>query len=302
MIVVFVECDTSGAAEVSRETVTFACTLAGRTGAPLHAVVVGDRPDGLLDQLGRYGVAEVHHATGDAVAAYGGATFAAAVQAVVATTGAGVVVAPGTPRGMEVAAHLAARLDVPMAANVVAVGDDGGAGAALRVVRQVVGGSVLEEMVLPQHPAVLTVAGHAVADEPGVPGTATLREYTPEVAEADLVARVVSFEPVEERSPRRGSSSAPVAGRGRRPGSRPRRSWRSCSAGRSGCPGWSPAWAGARTTSRSARPAAASPPTSTSRAASAGPSSTGPAARARGRSWRSTATRPRRWSPRRPTR
>jgi len=217
MIVVFVECDTSGAAEVSRETVTFACTLAGRTGAPLHAVVVGDRPDGLLDQLGRYGVAEVHHATGDAVAAYGGATFAAAVQAVVATTGAGVVVAPGTPRGMEVAAHLAARLDVPMAANVVAVGDDGGAGAALRVVRQVVGGSVLEEMVLPQHPAVLTVAGHAVADEPGVPGTATLREYTPEVAEADLVARVVSFEPVEELDRSGALASARVvvgAGRG----------------------------------------------------------------------------------------
>ena len=113
-----------GATEVSRETVTFARTLAERTGGPVHAVVVGARPDGLVDQLGAYGVTEVHHATGDALASYGGAAWAAAVQAAVAATDADAVLAPGTPRGMEVAAHLAARLDVPMAANVVGVGDD----------------------------------------------------------------------------------------------------------------------------------------------------------------------------------
>ena len=53
--------------------------------------------------------------------------------------------------------------------------------------------------------------------------------------------------------------------------------------------------AGGRTTSRSARPAAGSRPTSTSRAASAAPSSTGPAARRPRRSWRSTPTPRRRW-------
>ena len=218
MILVFVETDavgtgTGGASEVSREAVTFARTLAERTGGPVHAVVVGDRPDGLVDQLGSYGVAEVHHATGDAVAAYGGAAWAAAVQTAVAAVDADVVLAPGTPRGMEVAAHLAARLDVPMAANVVGVQETG----PLRVTRQVVGGAVLEEMVLPERPAVLTVAGHAVVDEPGVPGAATLREFTPEVAEADLVARLVSMEPVAELDLSGALTSARVvvgAGRG----------------------------------------------------------------------------------------
>jgi electron transfer flavoprotein alpha subunit len=215
MILVFVETDSNGAAEVSRETVTFARTLAERAGGPVHAVVVGDRPDGLVDQLGAYGVTEVHHATGDGVAAYGGAAWAAAVQAAVTATDADVVVAPGTPRGMEVAAHLAARLDVPMAANVVGIGSAGE--NELRVTRQVVGGAVLEEMVLPERPAVLTVAGHAVVDEPGVPGTATLREFTPEIAEADLVARMVSMEPVEELDLSGALTSARVvvgAGRG----------------------------------------------------------------------------------------
>jgi len=216
MILAFVETDASGVTEVSRETVTFARTLAERSDGTVHAVVVGGLPDGAVDELGAYGVTEVHHATGDGVAAYGGAAWAAAVQAAAAATDAGVVLAPGTPRGMEVMAHLATRLDVAMAANVVGLGE-GGDGGSLRVVRQVVGGSVLEEMDLPAHPAVLTVAGHAVADEPGVPATATLREFTPEIAEADLVARVVSTEPVPELALSGALTSARVvvgAGRG----------------------------------------------------------------------------------------
>lgn len=207
MILAFVETDASGATEVSRE----ALTLAARMSAPLHAVVVGALPDGVVEQLGRYGVEVVHHAVGDAVAAFGGAAWAAAVQD--AAGDAGVVVAPGTPRGMEVAAHLAARLDVPMAANVVAAG----AGDPLRVTRQVVGGSVLEEMELPARPAVLTVAGHAVEDEPGDGVAATLRTFTPQVADADLVARVVSVEPVDDAGRSDALTSARVvvgAGRG----------------------------------------------------------------------------------------
>ena len=221
MILVFVECDaggtgTGGAAEVSRETVTFARGLAEQTGGPLHAVIVGHRPDGVVDQLGEYGVTEVHHATGDAVASYGGASWASAVQAVAEHVDADVVIAPGTPRGMEIAAHLATRLDVPMAANVVSAV----AGAPLRVTRQVVGGSVLEEMELPQRPAVFTIAGHAVVDEPGVPGTATLREFTPEIAAADLVARVVSVEPpADDLSSAALTSARVVVGAGRGAGS-----------------------------------------------------------------------------------
>ena len=216
MILVFVETDAAGAAEVSRETVTFARTLAERSGGPLHAVIVGNRPDGVVDQLGSYGVTEVHHATGDGVSSYGGAAWAAAVQAAVAATDADVVLAPGTPRGMEVAAHLASRLDVPMAANVVGAAE----GGPLRVTRQVVGGAVLEEMELPQRPAVLTVAGHAVVDEPGGPATATLREFSPEIAEADLVARVVSIEPAaEDLSSAALTSARVVVGAGRGAGS-----------------------------------------------------------------------------------
>lgn len=196
MILVLVETDATGAVEVSRETITLARGLsAAGGGVPVDAVVVGDLACGagtLVEQLGAYGVREVHHATGDAFAAYGGAAWASAVQSVRATTRSVVVTAAGTPRGMEVLAHLAARTGVAMAANVVSF--DGL--SPFTVTRQVVGGAVLEEMVLDERPAVFTVAGHAVEATPaGSPSAATLVESKPEVAAADLVARVVSAEP-----------------------------------------------------------------------------------------------------------
>jgi electron transfer flavoprotein alpha subunit len=225
MILAFVETDATGATEVSLETVTFARTLARRVGGPVHAVVVGPRPEGLLDQLAGHGVDEVHHATGDAFSAYGGALWATAVQAAAAAVDPDAVVAPGSPRGLEVMAHLAARLDVPMAANVVGLGavdgtdgvaDDGAGGdGALRVTRQVLGGAVFEEMLLPRRPAVLTVAGHAVQAEQVPPVPTALREFAPEVAEADLVTRVVSTEPAAPDLSGALTSARVVVGAGR---------------------------------------------------------------------------------------
>ncbi|MGI5132751.1 electron transfer flavoprotein subunit alpha/FixB family protein [Pseudonocardia sp. CA-107938] len=203
MIIVFVETSAAGVTETSLETVTFARGL----GAEVDAVVVGDLPSGAADELAKHGVREVHHATGEAFGAYSGAAWASAVQSVAA--GADAVLAPGTPRGLEVLAHLAARLDVAMAANVVAVSD----GVA---VRQVLGGAVLEEMRLADSPALLAVAGHAVEATPAADaGAGTVREFAPEVAAADLVARVVSVEPVESVDASGLTSASVVVGAGR---------------------------------------------------------------------------------------
>ena len=116
MILVLVETDASGAVEVSRETITFARKLSDAGGVvPIDAVVVGDVVGGvepLLAQLAAYGVREVHHTTGPAFDAYGGAAWASAVQSVRDAKGSVVITAAGTPRGMEVLAHLAARTGV----------------------------------------------------------------------------------------------------------------------------------------------------------------------------------------------
>ena len=97
-----------------------------------------------------------------------------------------VVVAPGTDRGQEVMAHVAARLDVPLAANVIAAAPDGD---GLHLTRQRWGGSLLEEARLTGSPKLLTVAPHAVEAQPaGV--TTTTEEFTPTLADEHFVVRV----------------------------------------------------------------------------------------------------------------
>lgn len=218
MILVLVEKGPDGlAVEVSRETVTFARSLsAAGGGVPVDAVVVGEVPGALRDQLASYGVREVHALAGDAFAAYGGAAWAAGIEAVLARTTSVVVTAAGTPRGNEVLAHLAARAGVAMAANVVSFGGL----SPFVVTRQVVGGTALEEMRLGDRPAVFSVAGHAVEAQPAAEaGPAELVEHTPEVAAADLVARVVSSEEPEPDLSGALTSARVVVGAGRGAGS-----------------------------------------------------------------------------------
>jgi electron transfer flavoprotein alpha subunit len=101
-----------------------------------------------------------------------------------------VVVGPGTDRGHEVLARVAARLEVPLAANVVEAEPDGD---ALRLTRQRWGGSLLEEAVLSDSPKVLTVAPHAVEAKPaGV--TTTVEELTPTLGDEHFVVRVARRE------------------------------------------------------------------------------------------------------------
>jgi electron transfer flavoprotein alpha subunit len=97
-----------------------------------------------------------------------------------------VVVGPGTERGHEVLAYVAARLDVPLAANVVAATADGD---ALQLTRQRWGGSLLEEARLSGTPKLLTVAPHAVVAEP-TGATTTTEEFTPSLGDEHFVVRV----------------------------------------------------------------------------------------------------------------
>jgi electron transfer flavoprotein alpha subunit len=84
-----------------------------------------------------------------------------------------VLVAAGTDRGHEVLAHVAARLDAPLAANCVDVRPDGD---AFVLTRQRWGGSLLEEARLSGWPKLLTVAPHAVAADAA---PTEVREQTP---------------------------------------------------------------------------------------------------------------------------
>ena len=168
--------------------------------------------DELRKELAAYGVRHVYAVGGDGLAAYSGAGWASAILSVREQSKAVVVMAAGTDRGNELMAHVAARAGVAMAANVLSFHGL----APFVVTRQVVGGAALEEMLLDQRPAVFSVAGHAVEATPAdVPGVADVVELTPEIAAADLVARVVSTEQIEADESGSLKSARVVVGAGR---------------------------------------------------------------------------------------
>lgn len=218
MILVLVETSLAGeAVEVSREAVTFARTLsAAGGGVPVDVVVVGTPSAELVETMAAYGVRRVHALTGAAFDAYSGAAWASGLLTVRESAGSVVVMAAGTPRGGEVMAHVAARSGVAMAANVLSFEGL----SPFVVTRQVVGGAAQEEMQLSSRPAVFTVAGHAVeASVADAPGEAEVVVETPAVADADLVARVVSTEEPEPDLSGSLTSARVVVGAGRGAGS-----------------------------------------------------------------------------------
>ena len=98
----------------------------------------------------------------DDPAGYSPDAWGTALAGVTGDREASVVVGPGTERGNEVLAHVAAMLDLPMAANCTSAT----AGDPLTLTRIRWGGSLLEEAQLHGSPALLTVAPHAVAADP----------------------------------------------------------------------------------------------------------------------------------------
>jgi electron transfer flavoprotein alpha subunit len=149
-----------------------ALALARGLGSPVHAVSVGEPADVAVDVL--------HVARVDGSFAPG--AWAASVVEVVERVSPEYVVAAGSDRGNEVLAHVAARLDLPFAANCTEV-----QGADVTRVRW--GGSVLEEARLHAETKLLTVSPHSVAAEAaGAP--AAVEEHTPSLSDADLAVRV----------------------------------------------------------------------------------------------------------------
>jgi electron transfer flavoprotein alpha subunit len=199
-------------AEVSRETLTFARELGS-----VQALTVGSPSAAVVEQLGAYGVEKVLVADGDAFSSYAAAAWAAAVVQAVADAGdVTAVTAAGTPRGNEVMAHVACRLGVAMGANAVSV--DGT--SPLVVSRQVLGGSALEQLPLPDAVAVFSVAGHACDPKPADAATSPeVVQLAVAVDEADLRARVVGTEPGEPDESGSLKSARVVVGAGRGAGS-----------------------------------------------------------------------------------
>jgi electron transfer flavoprotein alpha subunit len=174
MVLVYVE----EPGEVTQQALAFARRLA--QGAEVHAVAAATPSDA----VSLAGVGTLHVAEHEVFASYAPGAVARALVELIERLAPSAVVAAGTGRGNEVLARVAAITDLPLAANCVEA-----SGADVTRVRW--GGSLLEEARLHGEPKLMTVQPHAIAGEAAANGgDSHVERFTPELTEADLVARV----------------------------------------------------------------------------------------------------------------
>jgi electron transfer flavoprotein alpha subunit len=185
-VLILVEHEGAGIDELSLQALALARQLAG--GGSVSALLVGEGARDGAALLGAHGVARAYVAEDERLAAYAPAAWAASVIELMDRLEPDAVVAAGSNRGNEVMSHVAARRDLPFAANCTDIVDGG---SPLTVTRVRWGGSLLEQARVHGAPALLSVAPHMVASATvnGADAPA-IEAFTPSLSEADLAVRV----------------------------------------------------------------------------------------------------------------
>jgi electron transfer flavoprotein alpha subunit len=168
--------------EPSLQAATLARSLAGPGGTTVTAILASGT--GLQGVANAPAVDAVHVAVHEAYSSYAPRAVAEAIVELAGRLSTATVVGPGTERGNEVLAHAAAILDLPLAANCVAVTGN-------EVTRVRWGGSLLEHARVDATVTLLTVQPHAVAAEAGADAAPAAEAFTPALSEAALAVRVV---------------------------------------------------------------------------------------------------------------
>ena len=185
-VLVYLELAGAEVDEPSLQALTLARSYTG--GSAVDAVVACDdasrAPSGAL---GEHGVSTLYLAESDGFATYAPRAAAEALVELADRVGATALLGPGTERGNEVMAHVAALLDLPFAANcVTAAPSEGGAD----VTRVRWGGSLLEVARLHTPVALMTVQPHAVAIETVSGAEPAVEPFSPSVSEPARAMRV----------------------------------------------------------------------------------------------------------------
>ena len=176
-VLVWLEHESGTVTELSRQAVSLGQDLAAKTGTTVEGVSFGEVTDPGVGRL-----LTIEHPLLDE---YAPGAWGEALAQVVAAEMPVALVAAGSDRGNEVLAHVAALVDLPMAANVSAVTE---VGETWRLVRVRWGGSLLEEADLTAPTRLLSAAPHVFPVADG--GAAETVVFTPELDQSHLATRV----------------------------------------------------------------------------------------------------------------
>ena len=177
------------------------------------AVALGDKVDTVAGQLAKYGPSKVIRLEDPRLANTLADAAAQAVAALVKKIGAETVMAAATAMSKDLMPRVAARLDAPMASEIIAINDDGS------MVRPMYAGNVLATIELQGSIRVVTVRSTAFDAAVLTGETAPVETVQAELDSAILKMEFVAFNEIKSDRPQLNEAKIVVSGgRGLRSG------------------------------------------------------------------------------------
>ncbi len=187
MILTYIEQAGGKVNAASFEALTLARQLAEQTNAPLDVIAIGDASDELKTRLSAFGKLTLHLAQHEALNEYAPDAYAASIVEIARTHDAHAILATGSERGNEILARVAAKMNLPFAANVtdVQIGDE------YIVTRLRWGGSLFEQAKLNGTTKILSVAPNSIPAQAAADAQPIVtNSFVPQLSENDLRVRV----------------------------------------------------------------------------------------------------------------
>ncbi|CAB4588554.1 unannotated protein [freshwater metagenome] len=172
-----------------------ALTAARALGQDVEAVAIGSEAAGLAGIVGEYGAKVLHVAKHAMISDYTPMASGRALKDLVEKLKPAAVLAAGSPRGNEQLAHLAAFLDLPMAAECSEIT----LGSPHHVLRARWAGNLIESANVHAELLIATVLSFSVEPESINAPASTVAEFEPALEPQDSVVRILSRDSGESK-------------------------------------------------------------------------------------------------------
>ena len=172
-----------------------ALTAARKLGQDVEAIVIGKEGAALAGIVGEYGAKVLHVASHANLTDYTPMASGRALKDLVEKLKPSAVLAAGSPRGNEQLAHLAAFLDLPMAAECSEIT----LGSPHHVLRARWAGNLIESANVHADFLIASVLAFSTEPESANGGAATVSEFEPALEPADYAVKVLSRDAGESK-------------------------------------------------------------------------------------------------------
>jgi len=172
-----------------------ALTAARKLGQDVEAIVIGKEGAALAGIVGEYGAKVLHVASHANLTDYTPMASGRALKGLVEKLKPAAVLAAGSPRGNEQLAHLAAFLDLPMAAECSEIT----LGSPHHVLRARWAGNLIESANVHSDLLIASVLAFSTEPESANGGAATVVDFEPALEPADYAVKVLSRDAGESK-------------------------------------------------------------------------------------------------------